>query len=67
MNTPLCQCGKPVMVHACSYPTYDDEGQLETVEMYEEFDSECADCREDAIKSITIRVGEEMMWNELPF
>jgi hypothetical protein len=55
------------MVHACSYPTYDDEGQLETVEMYEEFDSECADCREDAIKSMTIEVGEEMMWNELPF
>lgn len=67
MNTPLCQCGKPVMVHVCSYPTYDDGGGLETVEMYEEYASECAACHQYAIKSIDIELGEDMEGHDLPF
>lgn len=55
------------MVHVCSYPTYDDGGGLETVEMYEEYASECAACHQYAIKSIDIELGEDIEGHDLPF
>lgn len=44
MNTPLCQCGKPVMVHESWHANYDDGGSVDSFEVELHYDKECEDC-----------------------
>lgn len=50
MNTPLCKCGYPVMVHESWHAAYDDGGSIDSFEVELHYDTECELCCEERLK-----------------